>query len=444
VRHIAAAVLISVVLSAVVGVHSATAQVSDTKNQELKAWHRRAGGFIVEGEARPKGPVGPNEHFFMRAHGRFDVVVLDTNPFLFTYSAAKGPSTPSPNQQAAEAFLKAAGSLGGMLPAMGKGAPPLTQIDDLDIDKLRKSISDSDTNLKSLGAKIDQSLAISGETAEAYETEASKFRAQFTTWPAIFGDMTSQFGNLDRVLLKCGENPDAAVTTNNGAAKCSDEQVRTIVGPLHDAKDTALAKEAVLKSFYEDLNKLKPFRSDPVDYESTDTSITITAKANTKYSVFLTEAGKGEQAAGAGDLRLPLRAYSRFDLIPGPALVYSWVRNPTFSIVAEGDKFRIVTTSEPFSAYSVGAMLNIVPRRWEDPGLTGLFQVGITPVKDKIGIFGGAAIVLVEKVTIGVGFMRQQVNALADGTGPLIDSPDRLKLKTTWKSGAYLTFTYKP
>lgn len=425
---------------------------SDTTVSRLRMWHRDPSGVQVAGTKRPRSRMQPNEKFYLRKNGLLNVVVLDTNPLLFTYAASKGSSTPSANQQALDAFIKAFGTFGGLLPQppANKAAAGITSIDGLDVTAIRDVIRRVDTAVNGLSGTLDQSLKVTGDSEESFARALADFQSLFSDWPALTQKGRQQLQGLSALLSKCAQDANSTVSTvpaaEGGALlTCSSISIRSVIDPLADYRSTLTDRIAVMETLYSDVQQFRAFTTDPVPFERTDASIIIEVKPNPKYSAFLSDSAKRIQASASTKIVVPLTAYSNWTISPGPAFVVSWVRNPTFSTVPEGTKFRVVKKDdgEP-NSYSAGAMLNFQPRKLYDPAVSLLFQVGVTPTKDQLGILAGPAIAFDEKLVVGIGYMRRQLRAL---DGPeLLDSPDQLKTKSVWRGGggAYLVVTYKP
>ena len=428
------------------GVLPLGAQVSDHKLATLLVWHRGAGGVVVEGDGRKRGAIAKDEHFYMRKNETLNIVVLDANPFLFTYSSAKGETTASPNDTNTAAFLKAASSLIGTLPVAGQGAPAIGLIEGLKLGDFRADIAEVSRQMDGLPGLFDASLQVMGDSEAAYASAVSKFKEdKLSGWQALITRTGKNVTLLENISAKCATNPAAPLTTDADVARPQTcEDVSSILNPLANYKDTLVSRLAVLQDVYNDAQKMSPFRADAVEFQRGDTSMVVEVKANTKYADFLSGSAKKAQSAGSTKMTVPLRAYTNWIISPGPAVVYSYVRNPTFSTVFENGKFRVVETPGKASAYSAGAIINIQHRRWVDPTLEFLLQAGITPTKDQMGVMGGFGIVLMDTLTFGGGYMRQQVRRRTDGGGPILDTPDQLKTDTKhWAQGAYLILTYK-
>jgi hypothetical protein len=128
-------------------------------------------------------------------------------------------------------------------------------------------------------------------------------------------------------------------------------------------------------------------------------------------------------------------------------VIYSLVELPECGVATEGDTITIVRKDEgdEVNGLTVGGVLSIVPRGWSDPTFGGSIDVGLSPVKDKLGIFVGLSLRLYDVASLGAGIAYQQTEELAGDleVDQVIDSADELKTETGFKAGAYISLTVK-
>jgi hypothetical protein len=128
----------------------------------------------------------------------------------------------------------------------------------------------------------------------------------------------------------------------------------------------------------------------------------------------------------------------------GLAAVYSFLEVPQFGAKkGTDDKLHIARTDngDAVSGTTGAAMLTITPRRWNDPQFGAGFQLGISPVKDKAGIFLGGRIRVFELFTFGAGIAYQQTKRLARGQAldDIVESADKIKTTNAFKPAAYVS-----
>jgi hypothetical protein len=143
-----------------------------------------------------------------------------------------------------------------------------------------------------------------------------------------------------------------------------------------------------------------------------------------------------------GDVSFPMRPYYPAHFSVGPTLVYSFVKAPKFTTKLRKDdgKYDIIRDDADYRGTNVSAMLSITPRSWSEPTLGGSFQIGLSPVKDQIGFFGGGQIRIADLIALGLGYAYQQVPKLNEGlnTSTPIVSPNELKTTPQFRGGFYL------
>ena len=179
------------------------------------------------------------------------------------------------------------------------------------------------------------------------------------------------------------------------------------------------------------------------NYSLQDRTAAFIVKPATRYDAFMTDGVKAKRTAMSGRYEFELKAYSPVALGFGPAFIVRFLRNPTFTAAKSGDHLVIQSKSEQATGYNVAAMLTMTPRAWREPTFGGQFQLGVSPEKDKLGLYAGAGISVQNVLTFGAGIVWQQVNRLADGlvVGQTIESPDALRTTTEFKPGFYIHAT---
>jgi hypothetical protein len=143
-----------------------------------------------------------------------------------------------------------------------------------------------------------------------------------------------------------------------------------------------------------------------------------------------------------GDVDIPLRPYYGAHFSMAPALVYSLVRAATFTAEKQADgTLHIAESDAEYRGQNISAMLTITPRSWSDPTVGGGFQIGISPVKDQVGFFGGGQFRIADLVRLGAGYAYQQVPQLAKGlaVGDVVATAADIKTSAHFKGGLYLS-----
>lgn len=220
--------------------------------------------------------------------------------------------------------------------------------------------------------------------------------------------------------------------------------IRSFVNTVVPAREEVLKDATTLESFAKDIAGLmKPRKIGTWQYSLQIQKITVQVTAETKYEAFLSPRGKETRNSRVKDIVVEVSPHRAAYLRPGVAFVLGFIENPTFSTKKEGEVYRIVQDSTEITRYDVAAMLNIVPRGWDEPTFGGFFQVGVSPKKDATGFFFGAGISTESLFTFGFGAMMQQVRRLGPGLSleTPIGKPEDLKTVTRFKPGLYVHAT---
>jgi len=133
---------------------------------------------------------------------------------------------------------------------------------------------------------------------------------------------------------------------------------------------------------------------------------------------------------------------SRVSLAVAPALIYSFVKDPTFTTHASGGQFTITKSQSEYKALDLAAMMQIEPTAWDLGPIQPGIQLGISPQKD-LGLFLGVSLRATNLFTLGAGLAFQRVDRLQTGlqVGQVISSPDLLKTEKHFQTGLYLHLT---
>lgn len=133
------------------------------------------------------------------------------------------------------------------------------------------------------------------------------------------------------------------------------------------------------------------------------------------------------------------------DLSVEPALLYSLVETEDWSTEAQPDGTHKITrkSSDDVNGMSLGAMLSVTPRRWNNFDFAPSFQIGLSPVSDRFGIFAGPSFRIFDLFSIGGGIAYQQAERLDDSQaeGGIIAKASDLKVDLKPETGFYFTIS---
>ena len=198
-----------------------------------------------------------------------------------------------------------------------------------------------------------------------------------------------------------------------------------------------------LRAFAKDADEVGPHKIDTRAYSQDKQTLTLTITAEKKYQSFMSRSAKSKQQEGLGKVAVVVEAYRPVFVRPGIAFVLGLLKNPTYSTAKSGDQFKIVETGAGLARYNVAAMLNIIPRRWNEPTFGGFFQIGVSPKSDETGFYFGTGIQVEKVFTFGGGVMLQQVRRLGGGltADSLLAKPEDMKVEHPFKTAFYLHAT---
>jgi hypothetical protein len=148
-----------------------------------------------------------------------------------------------------------------------------------------------------------------------------------------------------------------------------------------------------------------------------------------------------------GEFAFSFQAFNPVNYYVDAGPVYSFIERPEFKTEEVAGKHRIVRSDDgdAVNGATVGAMLTLVPRAWNDPTFGGGFQIGISPESDKLGFYLGAVVRMFDLVSLGGGLVYQQTQKLAPGQsiGQDLDAAGDLDTNTVFKAGPYVSISIK-
>ncbi len=402
----------------------------------------------------------------VRSAQTVQVWIADPNSLLYKYEWLGLKLEDNIDYQQALAFAKAVQPVIGFLTPGGRESGPIApskEVQDFakDVDRLAVIVDSIPTVVQktindSAGAKTD----VKTWDLQALDTRLNKFFAtQKTTafrsvrslvapLPAASGGAASG-GAASGGAASGGTAPGAAAP-----AAAAGDGLTPLGGGTQPAPGTAFSSDPALVAILiepevrEMLAAAKKIATavSTVDEPYKLGEVPYNFKQNSTAQVKIDAVGDAllvKQAnRSTGTFNLPVQAYSPVSLRMAPAAVYSFVRAPEFTTkkLADG-KLEIIEKTPDYRGLNVSAMMTITPRPWAEPPFGGAFQLGVSPVKNQVGLFGGGLVRFADVISFGFGYAYQQVPKLAEGltVGSTIDSPDLLKTEPEFKSGFYLS-----
>jgi hypothetical protein len=357
------------------------------------------------------------------------VTFIHPNPLLFQYSAKKGAVTKTANQASLEQFADTAlapflsslkGAAGGASPKLGTPPPSCK-------DKIRplKVLSQDVPTLDGLAASRADIAAIS-------LSDPTKAKERVGKWPPL-APLNKDLADAKKDLTDINHRASGS-TANPDEVACASQIIQ------------ALAEIPNLQQTLKDLAQF----ADLVD--QIDKPISLDLFAVDPGSIQTVEIEFAKTQAWPEDLRTS-RCIGKetFSVEPrskvavttlAPALIYSFVRDPTFTAKASGGQFVVAEASSEYKALDLAAMLQIEPNSWDLGPLSLGVQLGVSPQKN-LGLFLGLSLRATDLFTLGAGVAFQRVDQLQTGlhVGQILSSSDLLKTEKRFQTGLYIHLT---
>jgi hypothetical protein len=289
------------------------------------------------------------------------------------------------------------------------------------------SVSNTSDTASSQGTETRQSAPVSdcASPENCRHNGRDCHNCRTTTPPAV----TEPPSPSSSVVQVAERSSVGAIERVAGMIKAQEDRVRTVIAGARSFAATA-AK----------INE--PLELGTIDFVASENALAtveIGAAANAK--------GSDVAERKTGTFKFGIEPYSPAHIKFGMAALYSFIEAPEYTAVAQSSGAFLITRTDNGNAVNglTGAgMLSVTPRSWSNPVVGGSFQLGISPVTDKIGLFAGATIRVLDRFSFGGGIAYQQTQRL---TGPLeegatVAAADDLKTTTKFVPGAYVSFTF--
>jgi len=417
--------------------------------------------------------LGGEEPLEVRASQVVQLWIADPNPVVFKYEWQGLTFEKNADYEQALAFAKSIKKLVDLMSSKKVGGPENATFQ-INVDQFVSDLRELQIRIESIPELSRRSLSSAPDPSlksSATPDPVQSVKDEVRGWKlgAIESRMKSFYATLDDQLaadlvanaatpappsppppspapapLSGGGTPAGShqlTVTGTPNPTISVGQVGTTAKVLQPKVDTLLKTARTFVDAVEAINQ--PYKLGEIPYDF---------KQNTTATIAISAAdGQQDLAAKSGRLlgtfKIPVRAYYPAHYSVAPAAIYSFVKAPQFTAVKRTTdaKFDIVQTDEKPRALTVGAMFSITPRWCSEPTFGCAFQIGVSPVKDQIGLFGGTQIRLTDVLAIGFGYAYQQVPKLAKNlslTTP-IDAPEVLKTDPHYRGGAYISFDVK-
>jgi hypothetical protein len=403
-------------------------------------------------DVRPIAPLDGEISVFLEPRHTARFAIADPIPALFSYSLELKEPVPTANFTVAVEFLKAIKGFGGppsQVKLLGASVQPGCpfRYAGVDLCVLRANAA------KLFAFEQDARTALANAMAFDYAAVAQSKRELHESAPALL--------MLRQDLAKV-DAEDLRATTQGAPASISLKDLRTqllaAAAPAFPAQFDALDTATALIPRRADISQAATFALDfIVEYDKTfvklplgkrqdydpanDQPVELTVAANNKFADVFPPGTEDFQRARAGTYKLTVKPRERLSLSIGAGLMYSFVRDPEFS-VAEDDagQLTIAKKEDDYAEFDGAVVLNVTSADLRLFGAHPFVQLGISPSSDNLAILVGAGLQLFDRGAISLGAIYQRVNRLAPGLaeGDVISAPEELVTKTEFKSGLYL------
>lgn len=397
-------------------------------------------------------------------------VITDPNPILFSYAAGALTSRETQTMQAASALSAALKTMAGLLP-QNSGAAEAGKAADT-CDTFRIQSIDVEEFFRTLATVLKQPDEVQGviDTTLNQTSENLKLARQTVQDWNLAGRKKIILGGLDAVQevrsrqLR-GEKINFEVPERAGQCKLAltraelDDSKNKIDVKYRSAFDAFVDLRSDAKEIRDTIASLELLSSrldlvgipQPLDSKVAYSGTTIQTQAIVitpvaDFAAHLSTRAKDLQTKRSGTYKVSAEPYERVHLIPSVGVIYSFVKAPKFSATKDSSgKFVVTQTSNDYTELGASVAGNLVWDEFFGQPVEPYLQLGVSPDKDNLAFLFGAGVRVFERFTLGAGIAYQRIKQLSAGQsiGMVLESEDELKTESRYKSGLYLTFSYK-
>jgi hypothetical protein len=358
------------------------------------------------------------------------ITIVHPNPLLFDYSVKKGATTKTSNQTNLEKFVDT--GLTPFLKSLGgaKGGKAETEEEKEKKTPSCSTIIPALGDLANLVPTLDARLAERNVIAAKSLTNLADAKQLMSTWKPP--DWAKRIADDKKALADVGGRIASGKATAEevacaGVVALATGEIPNLEQELKDLGQFVLVFEQIDQPISFDLFTVDPTSDQAVDVEFTKTKS-------------FPDGLQTNRCLGKKSFSVSPR--SRVNISVAPAVVYSFVHDPSFAAKASSDHFVITKTDDPYKALDLAAMLEIEPNAWDLGPINLGVQLGVSP-QTKLGLFLGFSLRANDLFTLGAGIAFQRVDRLQEGlhVGETISSQDLLKTDKAFQTGLYLHLT---
>lgn len=397
----------------------------------------------------------------MRPGERPSFSISDPNPVLFTYTPGQISSTPTATFSTASSLATALSTFSTNIAGRGRDGATCSkfEIQGVDIEEFFKSTAE-------LLKTADTLKEVVAKTLDQSEQNMAALRQRVADWKLakIKATVTAGLAAVDATWAARLRGQTIAVTIP-GAATCP---TSTLAQGFDAVPGSALYRGAWdmfldLRSDAKDLRNLlitleslatqigkigipQPLESQ-LRYSGTLVQIQpIVVGVSSEFSPYLNDEARDIQKKRSGTYNISVEPFEGFHLAPSAGVIYSFVNAPTFAAKANGSgQFTITKTSNEYAKLGSSIAANLIWDEFFGQPVEPFIQIGVSPDNDNLALLAGVGIKAVDRFTFGAGVAYQRVKQLSAGqtVGATIASAEDLKTDSKFKSGLYLTISYK-
>lgn len=419
---------------------------------EIQADQRSAPGdwLTANAGAQPAsiGSLGEDLTILLEPERKARIVVAKPLSVLFTYSLEAKDPVPTASFTAAIEFLKGIQSFGSG-PAGAKGAAaalvmgagggcPATYAG-VNLCVLQISAA-SLLDFRSEARKA-LSNAMSAD-ADAIQRSKESLRALAEQFEQLEKDVASiNEEDLRASVGAPGKTPLAQALKNSGTTEAPLFQTALALNLNRTEISAASQLARQFVADYQDSFVKLPLGK-TISYDAGhEQPFTLVVAANRKYADFFPAGTDKYQNARAGSFALRVAPKERLALSLGAGVLYSFVRDPEFSVSENSSGALTIAKKEnDYAEFNGAVVLNVTGAKWRLFGAHPFVQVGLAPSSENLAVLAGVGLQLFDRGAVSLGAIYQRVDTLAGGLaeGQIVESVDALKTEKEFKTGLYL------
>lgn len=237
----------------------------------------------------------------------------------------------------------------------------------------------------------------------------------------------------------------------------------------------------LLKSLQQDLDGVgvPHLVESQVDFDASNIgNLSVAISWNPKYNALFLMSGDDadrtqnqQRAAKFSKYEVDFPPHQTYHVGASVAAVYSFVKNPTYSVATTNGALTIAQTANDYNKVTAAVAVNITPDKVYNEFAQPHFEVGVIPDSAKLGFFAGVGFTflgskpsasagtslgksstpatsspsLFQGLEFNLGVIYQKVNELGSGlsVGQTVTTTQALKVDTQYKAGLYVGFGVK-